>query len=82
MLKLSIATSKPEMDAKHVKISPRDWRGEGAIRVEFHHQLPVLANLKKVELATLKSKLSQRQVVLVETDGACSGNADAKGPGG
>jgi ribonuclease HI len=30
----------------------------------------------------LKKKLNPEHVILIETDGACSGNADHKGPGG
>jgi hypothetical protein len=69
--KLSVATRKPSEE-----------RGEVGIEAEFRFERPILAKLKKVELATLKTKFDPKQVVLIETDVACSGKADHKGLGG
>jgi hypothetical protein len=43
---------------------------------------PILADLKKIELATLKKKFNPEHMILIKTDRACRGNSDHKGPGG
>jgi hypothetical protein len=73
--------SRPKMNPDYVKFSPHDWREEIELGVGFDYQSQVLANLKKVELARLKKKFDPEDLILIETDGACSRNGDHKGPG-
>jgi hypothetical protein len=78
MTKLGVAMNRPKMNPKYVKFTPSRWQAEGELRVDFDFQRRRLKDLKRVELAELKRRFKQEHMILIETDRACSGNADHK----
>jgi hypothetical protein len=74
MFRLSLATNRQELDAKHVIFDPEEWQKEEKIALKFRFDRPSLRELKKVSKEEFLARFNPRVPIFVETDGACAGN--------